>query len=199
MASLLPTGLVYSLRMVRWQLFGTLTFRTPIPSRSCRFSLVEAHFQRVAKSVGREPHLMLTALRDEKGEINGRPHFHYLLGGCPSVNNLHSFAAKVESDWRRETGCIASVRPYDNRQSGVAYCFKCLGYPSDLSGANLYETGKFRGADEVRLSGSVGRLLCAMRESDERAATADCQTQKPWLRQGSALEITEGELPFVAP
>ena len=70
----------YSLARIRWDVFGTLTFRS-VPSPKRAFGRAWAHMRQAAELVERPYSQLLIALRAELGEMSGRFHFHYLLGG----------------------------------------------------------------------------------------------------------------------
>jgi len=70
----------YSLARIRWDVFGTLTFRS-VPSTKRAFGRAWAHMHQAAELVERPYSQLLIALRAELGEMGGRFHFHYLLGG----------------------------------------------------------------------------------------------------------------------
>jgi hypothetical protein len=113
------------------------------------------HFNWTAQFCHRPYSQLIIALRSELGELGGRFHYHYLLGGTKH-NNKITLAYALEQQWKSMTGAIAKVRPYDDSQSGVAYITKCL------TGADVYEMNKFDSADQVTLSNSVYRVIGSM-------------------------------------
>jgi hypothetical protein len=95
---------------------------------------------------------LLVALRGEEGELRGRFHYHYLLGGIFSRNG-HADANRLEFFWKQVSqGARVVVRQYDRSRSGPEYVSKCLG-------ANSYEVSKYAFANSVTLSASVVRLI----------------------------------------
>lgn len=145
-------GIAWNLGRVRWDLFGTLTFKGRVPPERHRLKPVWRHFNAAATLCARPYGQLLIALRSEHGELGGRFHFHYLLGGTRS-NNLITLSHRLEHQWQSSTGAIAKIRPYDDSRSGVAYITK------NLDGSDVYEMNKFNLAQEVTFSRSVGRVI----------------------------------------
>ena len=167
----------YTLARVRWDVFGTLTFKGCVPRPSHAHGHAWRHFRQAAQLTGQPYARLLIALRQERGELNGRFHFHYLLGGTETRNAI-TLSHRLEHLWKGQTGAMAKIRPFDGSQAGVAYITKCL------SGADVYEMNKFISADQVTLSHSVYRVIGSLeriaedtrlalvkkRARDERAA-----------------------------
>ena len=143
----------YSLARIRWDVFGTLTFRS-VPSPKRAFGRAWAHMHQAAEIVERPYSQLLIALRAELGEQGGRFHFHYLLGGTQARNEI-TLAHQLEHRWfgMFGQGAIAKCRAYDRSRAGVAYVTKCLS--QGTWGANEYELRKYNLADTVTLSRSV--------------------------------------------
>ncbi len=143
----------YSLARIRWDVFGTLTFRS-VPSPKRAFGRAWAHLHQAAELVERPYSQLLIALRAELGEMGGRFHFHYLLGGTWARNSI-TLAHQLEHRWfgMFGQGAIAKCRAYDRSRAGVAYVTKCLS--QGTWGANEYELRKYNLADTVTLSRSV--------------------------------------------
>jgi hypothetical protein len=147
----------YSLARVRWDVFGTLTFRS-VPSPKKAYGRAWALMHRAAELLQRPYSQLLIALRAEHGELTGRFHFHFLLGGTNARNEI-TLAHQLQHRWfgLLGQGAISKCRPYDRSRAGVAYVTKCLGVKT--WGANNYELGKFNLADTVTLSRSVFRVI----------------------------------------
>jgi hypothetical protein len=104
--------------------------------------------QEVAKVCGVPYKRLLIALRGEEGEMNGRFHFHCLVGGT-ATRNYHTLQHQAEHLWKIQTGgARVDVRQYDRALAGAEYVCKCLG-------ANAYELNKYSFANTVTLSASV--------------------------------------------
>jgi hypothetical protein len=177
------------LARLRWDLFGTLTFRASPRPRSA-MGLVWRHMGHAARLCGQSYSRLLMAVREERGGLGGRLHFHYLLGGTFHAN-LNTLAARLTWDWR--THGFASIRSFDNAQRGVAYVTKCLG----LSAADSYELARFgrvpSSQDRISLtvSRSVARVLagterikrhgtrCTSAKTGERRTSPPPATQHP--------------------
>jgi len=157
----------YSLARINWDLFGTLTFTKSVPPTKRAFGMAWAHFYQAAKLVNRPYGQLLIALRPELGEMFGRFHFHYLLGGT-LASNVITLAHTLEYKWAGFSGlgALSKIRAYDRTKAGVEYVTKCLS--SGTLGANEYELRKFNLSDSVTLSRSVFRVI----ESAERIGMA---------------------------
>lgn len=149
-------GIAYSLALLDWDVFATLTFSNPLPKNQTRWAWAFAHLHRAAHLLNRPYSEVRIALRYELGEKTERPHFHYLLGRLFS-SNLVTVAGQLRHDWLRATGGDAVIRPYEPGTDAPDYLDKCLG-------ANLYEVGKFARAGELSLSRSVLKALRNVRE-----------------------------------
>jgi len=151
----------WTLSRVAWDLFITLSFRDPVPRPAVCHGMAYRFF-RAAGGICAVPYnRLLIALRGELGEINGRFHFHALLGGTTARNTI-TLSHQLERQWRMISGnAIPQVRPYDRTLAGADYVCKCLG-------ANRYELGKYNLADEVTLSHSVLAVIRAMDAKGDR-------------------------------
>ena len=167
----------YSLARLRWDVFGTLTFRSvPTPKRA--YGRAWALMRRAAELVQRPYSRLLIALRAEHGELTGRFHFHFLLGGTQTRNEI-TLAHQLEHLWYGlfGQGAISKCRPYDRSRAGVAYVTKCLGQKT--WGANRYELGKFNLADTVTLSRSVFRVIRSLDRMGTDATARTCAKDGP--------------------
>lgn len=156
-------SLSYTLSLLRWDIFTTLTFKK-VPSEKKAWGAAWAHLRCVANQFTDVPYSrLMIVLRSELGELGGRFHFHYLLGGT-GVSNYSTLAHQVASQWRTEMGSLVDARPYDRNQAGAEYVVKCL------SGANDYERSKFDRAGHVEVSDAVFRVVKRMRSFVEPQA-----------------------------
>ena len=156
----------YSLARVRRDVFGTLTFRS-VPSPKRAYGRAWAHLRHAADLSGQPYSRLLITLRAELGEMMGRFHFHYLLGGTNTRNEI-TLAHQLEHHWfgMFGQGAIAKCRAYDHSRAGVAYVTKCL--TVGTLGANEYELRKFNLADTVTLSSSVLRVIRSLDQINDR-------------------------------
>ena len=124
---------------------------------------------------------LLIALRAELGEMGGRFHFHYLLGGTWTRNAI-TLAHQLEHRWFGlfGQGAIAKCRAYDRSRAGVEYVTKCLN--QGLWGANEYELRKYNLADTVTLSRSVVLVIEDLERmgTDARRARVTNQVTMRW-------------------
>jgi len=147
----------YSLARLQWDVFGTLTFRS-VPSTKRAFGRAWAHLHHAAELSERPYSKLLIALRPELGELGGRFHFHYLLGGTQTRNEI-TLAHQLEHHWfgLSGQGAIAKCRAYDHSRAGVEYVTKCL--TEGTVGKNEYELRKFNLSDSVTLSRSIFKVI----------------------------------------
>jgi len=131
---------IYVLSKLRWQFFGSLTFRTERMPERVRVTTFFALMRKVAKDF----HIYFPGvpwcLRLERGEITNRLHHHFLLTGLPpSAISVATCFAMMRTWENKLRGGHARVRLFDPRLSGVEYVAECLGY----DGADAYESAKF--------------------------------------------------------
>jgi hypothetical protein len=150
-----------TLARIQWDFFATPTFAGTVPKPQIAYGLAWRWLQELAKKCGRPYNRLLIALRGEAGEVNGRFHFHCLVGGT-LTRNYHTLLHQAEHLWKVQTGgARVEVRQYDRSLAGAEYVTKCLG-------GNAYELNKFSFANTVTLSSSVFRLIAAMDRVYER-------------------------------
>ena len=158
---------IHKLRLIDWQFFGTLTFKSERLPERVRLSAYFALMRTVAKQFRVFfPHL-LWCLRQEDGESTGRRHFHYLLAGLPRQVVKIATCFYQMSTWEQVGGGMARVHRFDPRLNGAGYILKCLGETADAG--DLYESAKFGGGHcQLMLSHAAERVMAlrAMRERD---------------------------------
>ncbi len=176
----------YSLARIRWDVFGTLTFRS-VPSPKRAYGRAWALMRLAAELVQRPYSRLPIALRAEFGEMTGRFHFHFLLGGTQTRNAI-TLAHQLEHRWFGlfGQGAISKCRPYDRSRAGVAYVTKCLG--QGTWGANEYELRKFNLADTVTLSRSVFRVIRSLDRMGADATARTCEKDGPSMRRPLAAQ-----------
>lgn len=176
----------YSLARVRWDVFGTLTFRS-VPSPKRAYGRAWRFFRQAAELLQRPYSQLLIALRAEFGEMTGRFHFHFLLGGTETRNAI-TLGHQLEHVWFTlcGQGAISKCRPYDRSRAGVAYVTKCL--QAGTWGANRYELNKFNLADTVTLSRSVFRVIRSLDRMGMDAATRTCAKDGLSMRKPLAAQ-----------
>lgn len=158
----------YNISLARWQLFLTLTYASKneegqalkVPNSTERQRMLFAFLRDAARGAKRDGasgkridcvrwNSFFWVAREERGELNGRHHFHILLDGLPSsrLNRTEHFALKAL--WTSLGGGFADVRIFDTRLSGVRYVLKGLEGWSKVN-ANAYEASKFTDDHEGR-------------------------------------------------
>lgn len=161
----METALTYTLQRVRWQFFGTLTFKSVKLPERVRLTMFFALVRRLCRWHKVPFRRGVWALRQERGEIGGRRHFHFLIAGLPPDAVQAATCMSLKAQWEELGGGMARVRKYDSREQGLEYLLKCLNATN--AGANLYEVTKFsHAADEVMLSNSIWRPANHARVTD---------------------------------
>jgi hypothetical protein len=131
---------IYVLSKLRWQFFGSLTFRTERLPERIRTSMFFAVIRKVAKDFRVYFPALPWCLRLERCEINQRLHHHFLLTGLPESAACVATCFAMMRSWENKLrGGHARIRLFDPRLSGVDYVAECLGY----EGADAYESAKF--------------------------------------------------------
>lgn len=74
---------IYTLSKLRWQFFGSLTFRSEQMPEQVRITMFFALIRKSAKDFRVYFPALPWCLRLEHGEIGERLHFHFLLTGLP--------------------------------------------------------------------------------------------------------------------
>lgn len=152
---------LFVLRRIDWQFFCTLTFSdqradgVPVDWRRVeKLGPAFAFVREVAKLSGCHFRQLLWCVRSERGELNGRLHYHLLLGGVPSRRADSRHAGVLKTLWFRTLGFgHADVRTWDGRDA-VAYISDSASSWT-YNGANAYELGKYGTTERIVLSDSV--------------------------------------------
>jgi len=152
---------VYLWAKVPWQIFVTLTWAES-KSEGIRQRVLFAWLRRLSKTSGRHFHRLLWAVRQERGEIGGREHYHVLLGGLPEHRVTDRLMPLARKWWKRCGGGFAWVNAYCPSSEGVQYVLKGLGSVE----ASSYELLKTSRADKGMASKSAQAFILS------RVATA---------------------------
>lgn len=173
----------FPLAFIPWQIFGNVTFAT-VPRPRVRWGQMWRHLRERIRATGLPYQRAFIAVRHERGEQGGRPHFHYLLGGLPFFVNLKSWSFQSRHAWKTLTGAMSVVTPYDHAQPGVAYVLKGLNLLG--TGGQQYELGKFGWQDnELMLSESVYRYLRCRLSLVRDGAGCTCEKTARRLEAGT--------------
>jgi hypothetical protein len=177
----------YTLARIRWDIFGTLTFRS-VPSAKIAYGRAWELMRLGAELVERPYGKLLITLRAELGEMFGRFHFHLLLGGTQARNEI-TLAHQLEHRWFGlfGQGAISKCRAYDRSRAGVEYVTKCL--TEGTWGANDYELRKFNLADTVTLSRSVFRVIRSLDRMGTDATARTCEKNGFPMREQPAAQV----------
>jgi hypothetical protein len=147
-----------ALEQVRWQFFGHLTFKRQSEPEARRLARFSAMLRPVAYRSHTHFLRLLWCLRQERGDLGGQVHFHFLLAGLPPRAVTPRTCREAETWWTRKGGGNAVVTLYDPALHGVAYMLKVSAQDSRSRAGR--ESGKFGPGDcELMLSGGLRRLL----------------------------------------
>jgi hypothetical protein len=160
--------LVYALRDAPWQVFGTFTFMNPVPVNREAEVLVRNTMRKACRMahVHFESAWFLT--RGEFGELNGRFHYHMLIGNFPPLARTTGFLLDLRQYWRhfrqdrdgnrqQRHGDGAQVWPFDWALDGVQYVMKGVERYEYTGEAQNYELAKFGLTDRNTLSAGLLR------------------------------------------
>jgi len=146
---------VHVLDKVRWQLFGTLTFRQERLPERVRLQMFFTLVRQIAKWRRVNFHRVIWALRLESGEKTGRLHFHFLMAGLTGNINL-GLCKSIEAKWRSIGGGHPLVEVYD-LELDAGYILK---ENSLQIGGYQYETAKFSAQScQLIISHSLSRMV----------------------------------------
>jgi len=171
---------IHILNRIPWQLFWTGTFANPLPSAHRRRNMLFAFLRKVAALQRVHFKRMLWTVRDELGELTGRPHFHALLGGFdPQRYNLTTCFAVIDC-WLKIGGGKTHCTLFDSRLNAVDYLTKpALAHdPTNQNelrlrgiriGGDRYESAKFGSlAAELTIARSVLNTVKSKRDAERK-------------------------------
>ena len=151
-----------ALNRTPWDVFSTATYESrtasgsplKVPPFFVRRRMLKQWLVKISKAYSVPFEVLLWVAREERGEKNGRFHWHVLVAGLhhvvgrgviPSPNPI-SDQHRLESLWRQcgKSAGFPEVRAYDRRLSGVEYILKGLDDFGNFNPnvANAYEVGK---------------------------------------------------------
>lgn len=178
----METGDTYVLGQIEWQLFGSLTWSgsDDIVSRKCRRALSSwfALARRVCRWHGLYFPGLLWAVRAERGEISGRPHLHFLMGGLPVGAASRGLCRSIEAVWDKKLHQgMARVRIFGRNptDSGLAYLLE------GLDCGDVYESSKFVDTMDrsVVVSRSVSGVIRSLHRRMPSGAAGAKRMQEP--------------------
>jgi hypothetical protein len=99
-------------------------------------------------------------LRHEHGELNERPHFHFLIRGLPKGANTGHMRIAAMNRWEKLGGGMARIRPFADTFQDKSGRHGVVQYVMKSRGANAYELSKFELEEsEIRLSPALLEYL----------------------------------------
>ncbi len=154
MNGLVNSPVVFSMRSVDWTVFGTFTYRNPLPSITKRASLLATLLDKACRETHThfDRHFSLT--RYETGEVGGRDHNHVLFANLKPGVHVTELCLRLKSYWDR-IGGFARVWPYAPTLDGVGYVLKGAERYEFMTEAQSYEMTKFGIGDKVIFSNAL--------------------------------------------
>lgn len=150
------------LALVDWRVWGTLTFKGEKSTR-IKERMWFAHVRNWCSVVGARFSDCWWVRRSEFGELGGRHHFHYLIGGREFDGVTLGMCFAMQNRWQKLGGGWAHIREYDGPLGGLDYMLKAL------NGGLAYETSKLAYSNsELLLSKALFRSLRWRRVRDEQ-------------------------------
>ena len=117
---------VYQLSQVKWQFFGTLTFKSGRLPERVRLSMYFAMMRKVCKQFRIHFKRSIWCLRLEQGEMLGRWHFHFLLTGLPGQTVTMSTCFFIlNSLLSAASECSFSLHSLFSAASSFSFIFHC--------------------------------------------------------------------------
>jgi hypothetical protein len=122
----------FALRRITWQLFATLTFRSP-PRRSSQSKIMVFSWLRGVAGCCRIhfKRNLLWLARYELGGMTGNGHYHLCLAGLPVEFVKPEYLRAYKSLWWQGTGGFSKIEPYNPTRDGLGYVLKPTILPFD--------------------------------------------------------------------
>ena len=114
----------HRLRLFRWQLFVTLTFRCSPKNRGSSLPIVFVWLRNVADISAIHFKRLIWVLRFELGSRGGRGHYHLCLAGLPPASVGRDLCVLLETEWQSRCGGLAEVTLYNPARNGLDYILK---------------------------------------------------------------------------
>jgi hypothetical protein len=150
---------IFTLSLIEWQLFATLTFKSVKLTDAVRIKMFFALMRIQAGNFGVHFKKTIWCLRSERGESTGREHLHALIAGFPKHALTTATCFSFMKIWEGQGGGMARVTLYSPSLDGVGYVLKGGEAEYARTGGNFYETQKFGGRCDVMLSESIFRVI----------------------------------------
>jgi hypothetical protein len=150
---------IFTLSLIEWQLFATLTFKSVKLTDAVRIKMFFALMRTQAGNFGVHFKKTIWCLRSERGESTGREHLHALIAGFPKHALTTATCFSFMKIWEGQGGGMARVTLYSPSLDGVGYVLKGGEKEYARAGGDYYETRKFGGRCDVMLSESIFRVI----------------------------------------
>ena len=149
----MESPLIWQICRINWQIFGTLTLKSLRLSERMQSRQIMRYFEITSRKLGVNRKSVQWVVRSEHGELGGRLHYHFLLGGLKPSQLSRTTEWFLWDLWHNQiNGGRTDIRRYNPRLPGVSYIMK------GLDGADVYESAKF-GQSQVTWSQGVQERL----------------------------------------
>ena len=202
----MTSPLVHAIRDVPWQVFGTFTFKNPLPVNREAEVLIRNTMRKACRMAHVHFLSAFFCTRGELGELSGRFHYHMLIGNFPAFAGASGFCLDLRNFWQRlreHRGSLvwmregklspiqgdgAQVWPYDSTLDGVQYVMKGVERYEFAGEARDYELTKFGLSDRVTLSTA---LLAHVRREIRKERSVTVKTLRYGEHSGSGATMLD--------
>ena len=148
------------LSRIEWELFATLTFKSERLPERVRLSLFFALLREFCAEFDLRFRYLLWCLRQERGEVSGRRHFHLLLAGVRGTLVNQTTCFWLMDKWEKLGGGMARIHVFDSRLNAGSYILKRCGFSRNaVDLGDAYESAKFASkACELMLADRVWKV-----------------------------------------
>ncbi len=130
----------YRLRLLRWQLFATLTFQEDGRPEHVRKSMIWSWLRKLARAYRVYFPELLFCIRFEYGASGGvHGHYHVLIAGLPPEAITPAGCRHAEALWTQRGGGRSQVEVFNPSLDGVGYILKTSGIEDDVCFPTLSE------------------------------------------------------------
>ncbi len=168
---------IYTLSLIEWQLFLTLTFLSENLADAVRIKMFFALMREQADNFGVHFKKIIWCLRREDGELTGRGHLHALIAGLPPHALTIATCFSFMRIWEQLGGGMARASLYSPLLDGVGYVLKGCEAEYQRAGGDYYEARKFGGNCDVMLSESIFKVIEGRRQIGKRRRQGQRQAE----------------------
>jgi hypothetical protein len=179
---------IFTLSLIEWQLFATLTFKSVKLTDAVRIKMFFALMRTQAGNFGVHFKKTIWCLRSERGESTGREHLHALIAGFPKHALTTATCFSFLKIWEGQGGGMARVTLYSPSLDGVGYVLKGGEAEYVRAGGDYYRPWRNRNRISTtrRYHNSQNYYIC---QNLARGATVDAY-REPYTTSASFARIS---------